>query len=360
MRPTGFRARFGIGAIGAANLLRKYGSLEKAIAASRLVSQADQLRLYRLIATMDKSANAHVFEARRDGFSTGFGLCQLRKVDEDVNVERPCRPIVRIDVGWQVKIAPRSGPLRPCYAEHLGQRLQQRDASAISPSGLDRLRSVDLSGLPRVAKGTRLGVPVTGVANLICIGLNYTDHAEETNAPIPTQPILFNKHTMALSGPYDDVILPPGSTKLDWEVELAIVIGQRCWHVSEEEAPRHIAGYCVLNDISEREYQLEWEGQWTKGKSYPTFAPCGPWLVTTDEVGDPQNLDLWLDLNGKREQTGTTSRMIFSCAHIFSYTSRFMALLPGGHYYDGYAARRWPWPEAAKIHVSRRCHEPRH
>ena len=203
------------------------------------------------------------------------------------------------------------------------------DASAISPASLDHLRKLDLSGLPRVPKGTRLGVPVAGVANLICIGLNYTDHAEETNAPIPTQPILFNKHTIALSGPYDDVILPPGSTKLDWEVELAIIIGQRSWHVSEEEAPRHIAGYCVLNDISEREYQLEWEGQWTKGKSYPTFAPCGPWLVTADEVGDPQDLDLWLDLNGKREQTGTTSRMIFSCAHIVSYTSRFMALLPG-------------------------------
>jgi 2-keto-4-pentenoate hydratase/2-oxohepta-3-ene-1,7-dioic acid hydratase in catechol pathway len=203
------------------------------------------------------------------------------------------------------------------------------DAATIAPAGLDRLRSLDLATLPRAPEGTRLGVPVAGVANLICIGLNYTDHAEETNAPIPTQPILFNKHTAALSGPYDDVILPADSTKLDWEVELAIVIGRRCWHVSEKESPGYIAGYMVMNDLSEREYQLEWEGQWTKGKSYPTFAPCGPWLVTPDEVGDPQDLDLWLDLNGKREQTGTTRRMIFSCAHIVSYTSRFMSLMPG-------------------------------
>jgi 2-keto-4-pentenoate hydratase/2-oxohepta-3-ene-1,7-dioic acid hydratase in catechol pathway len=203
------------------------------------------------------------------------------------------------------------------------------DASALSPVGLERLRAVDPERLPLAPAGARLGVPVAGVRNLICVGLNYTDHAEETNAPIPSQPILFNKHTSALSGAYDDVILPPGSTKLDWEVELAFVIGKRAWHVSEEEAPTCIAGYTILNDLSERQYQLEWEGQWMKGKSYPTFAPCGPWLVTADEVGDPQDLDLWLDLNGKREQTGTTRRMIFSCAHIVAYASRFMALEPG-------------------------------
>jgi 2-keto-4-pentenoate hydratase/2-oxohepta-3-ene-1,7-dioic acid hydratase in catechol pathway len=203
------------------------------------------------------------------------------------------------------------------------------DASALSPVGLERLRAVDPERLPLAPAGARLGVPVAGVRNLICVGLNYTDHAEETNAPIPSQPILFNKHTSALSGAYDDVILPPGSTKLDWEVELAFVIGKRAWHVSEEEAPGCIAGYTILNDLSERQYQLEWEGQWMKGKSYPTFAPCGPWLVTADEVGDPQDLDLWLDLNGKREQTGTTRRMIFSCAHIVAYASRFMALEPG-------------------------------
>jgi 2-keto-4-pentenoate hydratase/2-oxohepta-3-ene-1,7-dioic acid hydratase in catechol pathway len=203
------------------------------------------------------------------------------------------------------------------------------DGSALSPASLDRLRALDVASLPKVPAGIRLGAPVAHVANLVCIGLNYTDHAEETGAAIPTQPIIFNKHTLALCGPFDDVILPPGSTKLDWEVELAIVIGKRCWHVTEGEAPGYVAGYSVMNDISERQFQIEWEGQWSKGKSYPTFAPMGPWLVTSDEVGDPQDLDLWLDLNGKREQTGTTRRMIFSCAHIVAYVSRFMALLPG-------------------------------
>jgi 2-keto-4-pentenoate hydratase/2-oxohepta-3-ene-1,7-dioic acid hydratase in catechol pathway len=203
------------------------------------------------------------------------------------------------------------------------------DAEAISPDGLAKLRGLDPASLPEVAGQQRYGVPVAHVPNVICIGLNYTDHAEETNAPIPSQPIIFNKHSSALSGAYDPVILPPGSTKLDWEVELAFVIGQRCWHVPEEKALDYVAGYMILNDLSEREYQLEWEGQWTKGKSYPTFAPCGPWLVTSDEVGDSQKLDLWLDLNGKRVQTGTTSRMIFGITTLVSYCSRFMAMLPG-------------------------------
>ena len=203
------------------------------------------------------------------------------------------------------------------------------DPSVLAPSGLDALRKVDPDTLPEVAGPVRYGVPVAGVQNVLCIGLNYTDHAEETNAPIPSQPILFSKHGSALCGANDPVILPPGSTKLDWEVELAFVIGRPCWHVPEERALDCIAGYCVLNDISEREYQIEREGQWTKGKSYPNFAPCGPWLVTADEVGDPQNLDLWLDLNGKRVQTGTTTRMIFSCATIVSYLSQYMALQPG-------------------------------
>ncbi|WP_185985076.1 fumarylacetoacetate hydrolase family protein [Aureimonas mangrovi] len=203
------------------------------------------------------------------------------------------------------------------------------DAAAISPDGLARLREVDLSALPRVERGVRLGVPVRGVGNIVCIGLNYSDHADESNAPIPKEPIIFTKHTGALCGADDDVILPPGSKKLDWEVELALVIGQPCWHVAEEDALSHVAGYTILNDISEREYQMEREGQWSKGKSYPTFAPCGPWLVTADEVGDPQALDLWLDLNTSRAQTGTTSRMIFGCAHLVSYASRFMALQPG-------------------------------
>ncbi len=203
------------------------------------------------------------------------------------------------------------------------------DASVLSPAGLNALREIEVESLPQVSGPVRYGVPVAHVPNVICIGLNYTDHAEETNAPIPSQPILFNKHSSSLCGATDPVILPPGSKKLDWEVELAFVIGQTCWHVPEDSALNYIAGYCVLNDISEREYQIEWEGQWTKGKSYPNFAPCGPWLVTSDEVPNPQNLDLWLDLNGKRVQSGTTTRMIFSCATIVSYLSRFMALQPG-------------------------------
>jgi 2-keto-4-pentenoate hydratase/2-oxohepta-3-ene-1,7-dioic acid hydratase in catechol pathway len=203
------------------------------------------------------------------------------------------------------------------------------DAAALSPAGLARLKAADLRSLPEVNGAVRFGVPVAHVPNLVGIGLNYTDHAEETNAPIPKQPIIFNKHTGSLCGANDPVLLPQGSTKLDWEVELAFVIGQSCWHVSEEKALDYVAGYMVLNDISEREYQLEWEGQWAKGKSYPSFAPCGPWLVTSDEVPDPQKLDLWLDLNGARVQTGTTTRMIFSIKTLVSYLSRFMRLMPG-------------------------------
>jgi 2,4-didehydro-3-deoxy-L-rhamnonate hydrolase len=211
----------------------------------------------------------------------------------------------------------------------LSQTIPDITGDVLAPKSLDRLRALDLTKLPEVPQPVRFGVPVAQVPNLICIGLNYTDHAEETNAPIPKQPILFNKHTASLCGANDPVILPPGSVKLDWEVELAFVIGRPCWHVKEEEALSYVAGYCILNDLSEREYQLEWEGQWTKGKSYPTFAPCGPWLVTSDEVGDPQKLDLWLDLNGQRVQTGTTTRMIFSIRTLVAYTSRFMALMPG-------------------------------
>jgi 2,4-didehydro-3-deoxy-L-rhamnonate hydrolase len=211
----------------------------------------------------------------------------------------------------------------------LSQTIADITGDVLAPKSLDRLRALDLTKLPEVPQPVRFGVPVAQVPNLICIGLNYTDHAEETNAPIPKQPILFNKHTASLCGANDAVVLPPGSVKLDWEVELAFVIGRPCWHVKEEDALSHVAGYCILNDLSEREYQLEWEGQWTKGKSYPTFAPCGPWLVTSDEVGDPQKLDLWLDLNGQRVQTGTTTRMIFSIRTLVAYTSRFMALMPG-------------------------------
>lgn len=199
----------------------------------------------------------------------------------------------------------------------------------LAPARLAELSKINLGTLPIISEPVRYGVPIAHVPNLVCIGLNYTDHAEETGAPIPSQPILFNKHTGALCGANDDVIIPEGSIKLDWEVELAFVIGRECWHVSETDALSYVAGYMVMNDISERQYQLEWEGQWTKGKSYPTFAPCGPWLVTSDEIKDPQNLDLWLKLNGETVQNGTTQRMIFSIETLVSYLSRFMRLMPG-------------------------------
>jgi len=199
----------------------------------------------------------------------------------------------------------------------------------LSPESLARLRGLDTSSLPAMPADTRLGPCVGQVPNVVCIGLNYSDHAAETNTPIPTQPIVFNKHTSALAGPNDPVVVAPGSGKLDWEVELAIVIGRPAWHVSEAEALQYVAGYCLCNDVSERAWQIEMEGQWTKGKSYLGYAPIGPWLLTADEVPDPQNIDLWLDVNGTRRQTGNTRTQIFGVANIVSYLSRFMALQPG-------------------------------
>ena len=203
------------------------------------------------------------------------------------------------------------------------------DARTLSPVELARLRQIDPATLPAAPAGVRLGACIGSIPNLVCIGLNYSDHAAETNTPIPSQPIVFNKHTSAVAGPNDALILAPGSAKLDWEVELAVVIGTPAWHVSEEDALRHVAGYCLCNDVSERAWQLELEGQWTKGKSYFGYAPLGPWLVTADEVPDPQDLDLWLDVNGVRRQNGNTRTQIFGVAHIVSYLSRFMALQAG-------------------------------
>jgi 2-keto-4-pentenoate hydratase/2-oxohepta-3-ene-1,7-dioic acid hydratase in catechol pathway len=199
----------------------------------------------------------------------------------------------------------------------------------LSPASLDRLRRIDPATLPAVPEPVRLGACVGRVPNLVCIGLNYTDHAAETNTPIPGQPIVFNKHTSAVAGPNDALILAPGSTKLDWEVELAIVIGRPAWHVSERDALQYVAGYCLCNDVSERAWQIEMEGQWTKGKSYLGYAPLGPWLLTADEVPDPQAIELWLDVNGVRRQTGNTRTQIFGVATVVSYLSRFMALQPG-------------------------------
>jgi 2-keto-4-pentenoate hydratase/2-oxohepta-3-ene-1,7-dioic acid hydratase in catechol pathway len=192
-----------------------------------------------------------------------------------------------------------------------------------------RIAALDPAQLPLLPSGTRLGACVGSVGSVIGIGLNYADHAAEAGLKAPGQPIVFNKHRGSLSGPNDDIWLPPGALKLDWEVELGIVIGQRTFHVSEAEALSHVAGFCLVNDVSERAYQMEYEGQWVKGKSYPTHCPIGPWLVTPDELGDPQEVDLWLDVNGSPRQRGNTRTMIFGVAQIVSYLSRFMALEPG-------------------------------
>ncbi len=203
------------------------------------------------------------------------------------------------------------------------------DARTLSPAALAHLRTIDPATLPAAPAGARLAACVGSIPNLVCIGLNYSDHAAETNTPIPSQPVVFNKHTGSVAGPNDALILATGSIKLDWEVELAVVIGTPAWNVREEDALRHVAGYCLCNDVSERAWQLEYEGQWTKGKSYYGYAPLGPWLVTADEVPDPQNVDLWLEVNGVRRQNGNTRTQIFGIAHIVSYLSRFMALQVG-------------------------------
>lgn len=190
-------------------------------------------------------------------------------------------------------------------------------------------RDLDLSSLPVIDGTPRIGPCVSGVGKFICIGLNYSDHAEETNSPIPEEPILFMKATSAICGPNDDVIIPKGSLKTDWEVELGVVIGRPTSYVAQSDALDHVAGYCVVNDLSERQFQLEMGGQWVKGKSADTFGPIGPWLVTPDEVPDPQNLTMWLEVDGHRYQDGSTRTMIFDVATIVSYTSQFMSLQPG-------------------------------
>ena len=203
------------------------------------------------------------------------------------------------------------------------------DAQALGREGRARLAAIDPHSLPRVDGEHRYGAPVAHVSKFICVGLNYSEHAAETGAPIPEQPILFMKATSALNGPNDDVIIPQGSVKTDWEVELGVVIGETARSVSVENALAHVAGYVVVNDLSEREFQLEHGGQWVKGKSCDSFGPIGPWLVTTDEVRDPQNLGLWLEVNGHRYQNGNTRTMIFGVAQLVSYISRYMTLLPG-------------------------------
>ena len=194
---------------------------------------------------------------------------------------------------------------------------------------LDRLRAVDLTGLPEIPPGERIGACLADAPNFHAIGLNYAKHAAESGKAPPAEPILFTKATSCLSGPNDQIVIPKGSQKTDWEVELGVVIGREASYVSEAEALSYVAGYCVVNDVSERTFQLETTGQWVKGKSAPSFGPIGPWLVTADEIGDPQDLRLFLDLNGERVQDSSTADMIFSVAEIISYLSRFMALRVG-------------------------------
>lgn len=200
---------------------------------------------------------------------------------------------------------------------------------ALSDEGLARIAALDPAALPLVEEGTRIGPCVGQVGKFVCIGLNYSDHAAEAGLDVPPEPIVFMKATSAICGPDDGIELPRGSLATDWEVELAVVIGRHAKYVSEADALSHVAGYCVANDVSERDFQTKRAGQWTKGKSADTFGPLGPWLVTRDEVSDPQALSLWLDLNGKRMQTGSTATMIFGVAKVISYLSQMMSLHPG-------------------------------
>ncbi len=228
------------------------------------------------------------------------------------------------------------GQERPAILDAQGQPrdlsglLPDVDARVLSPEGLRGLAAVDPARLPRVEGEPRVGVPWAGIGKFIAVGLNYSDHAAEAGMAAPAEPILFSKAISCLNGPCDDIVLPPGSARTDWEVELGVVIGTRASRVDERSALAHVAGYCVVNDVSERAYQIERSGgQWDKGKGCDTFGPVGPWLVTADEVADPQDLSMWLDVNGQRCQSGNTRTMIFSVAYLVSYISHFMTLMPG-------------------------------
>ncbi len=210
-------------------------------------------------------------------------------------------------------------------SDHIGDI----DGASLAPKSLARLAKLKPEKLPLVRGRPRLGPCVGNVGNFVAVGLNFADHAAETGSPIPKEPILFNKATSCIVGPNDHVVLPKGSTKTDWEVEIAVVIGQEASYVPEKEALDVVAGYCICNDVSEREFQIERSGQWMKGKGCPTFGPLGPWLVTKDEIADVQKLDMWLDLNGQRMQTGSTATMIFGIRHLVHYISQFMLLRPG-------------------------------
>ena len=206
--------------------------------------------------------------------------------------------------------------------------VEQIDQNTISPAGLAKLRKIKAETLPLVKGEPRQGVPYVGISKFVAIGLNFADHAKEANMPIPPEPVVFMKATTCITGPNDKVIQPRNSTRLDWEVELGVVICKKAQYVPEDKAIDYVAGYCVVNDVSERAFQLQ-SSQWDKGKGCDTFGPIGPWLVTTDEIRDPQNLDMWLDVNGRRMQKGNTRTMIFGVAKLVSYCSQFMTLMPG-------------------------------
>lgn len=202
-------------------------------------------------------------------------------------------------------------------------------ARQLTPESMHVLRALDPESLPAVHEPGRLGMPYTGMGKFVCVGLNYSDHAEESGQPVPDEPIIFAKWNSCAQGPNDPIVLPRASKKTDWEVELGVVIGKKARYVSPEEAGEYIAGYCVVNDVSEREYQLERGGQWDRGKGCDTFGPIGPWLVSADEVMNPQSLNLWLDVNGKRYQNGNTDKMVFDVCFLISYISRYTTLEPG-------------------------------
>lgn len=228
-----------------------------------------------------------------------------------------------------------AGAERPAVVDSKGQLrdissvTRDIDGAALAGGLFGKLANVDLGGLPVIGGTARYGAPITGVGKFICIGLNYSDHAAETGAKPPTEPILFMKATSAISAPNDPLEIPRGSAKTDWEVELGVVIGSRAKYVSEADAMKHVAGYLTVNDVSERAFQTERQGQWTKGKSHDTFGKIGPWLVSADEVPDPQNLAMWCEVDGKRWQNGSTKTMIFGVRHLVHYISQFMTLEPG-------------------------------
>ena len=215
------------------------------------------------------------------------------------------------------------------HLRDLSQHVSDIDPSVLAPDRLAALAALATDSLPKVDGSPRLGPPIIGTTNVPAIGLNYADHAAETGATPPTEPIIFNKAPSCISGPNDPIILPKNSVNTDYESELAVIIGSRAQYVEEADAFDYVAGYAVMNDVSEREYQNKGTGQWTKGKSFESFGPLGPWLVTRDEVADPQALNIWLEVNGERRQDSSTSNMIFSVAHLVSYASRFFTLLPG-------------------------------